>query len=156
MDLCLLSGPGRNRNPLTPAVGVGIQLLRVGRNGFQAQEMEEKGALFCCRETRSFDRLLPQKRGCFFCRNLFTTVSLLFVIYIRYLMGQIKCCELTVGPNYYYVTLHVYLTNIYLEPVMCQTCTRPGGSTAVNELDCEPVLTESFRENFIMAYHQTF
>jgi len=63
--------------PLSLAVGVSIQLLRVGGNGFQAQEMEEEGALFHCRGKMNSNRLLPKKRVCFFHRNFFTTVPLL-------------------------------------------------------------------------------
>lgn len=62
--LCLLCGPGKKQDshiPLCLAVGFSIRLLRVGGGGFQAQEMEEEGALFIVGGNMNSSRLLQKK-----------------------------------------------------------------------------------------------
>lgn len=84
------------------ALGVSIQLLRVGGNGFQAQEKEEgkREPCFIVGGIMNFNRLLPKQRMYFFTGIFLLWLLYFFIIYIRYLTDQIHCCELAVPDCY--------------------------------------------------------
>lgn len=63
------------------ALGVSIQLLRVGGNGFQAQEKEEEGALFHCRGNHEFQQAFPKAENVFLPREFSYYGSFTFSLY---------------------------------------------------------------------------